>query len=70
MALMLGALYEALRRTADDDVARKAAEEVAGYESRLSSMESRLSTMDTKLNVITGLILLVLGLLLRTLLPA
>lgn len=43
MALMLGALHDALKSAgADPDAARKAAEEVAGYESELATVKSDL----------------------------
>lgn len=43
MALMMGSLYDALRSGGiEDDKARKAAEEVAGYENRPAAIESRL----------------------------
>jgi hypothetical protein len=46
MALMMGSLYDALRSSGvEDEKARKAAEEVAGYENRLASMESRLGLL-------------------------
>ncbi|KAB2870959.1 MAG: integrase [Bauldia sp.] len=46
MALMMGSLYDALRSGGiEDDKARKAAEEVAGYENRLASIESRLGLL-------------------------
>jgi hypothetical protein len=60
MAIMLGALYRALiEGNASEDTARKAAEEVAAYESRLSAMEARLTLlswmMGTLLVMVTGL---------------
>lgn len=46
MALMMGALYEALNRAgASHEDARKAAEEVAGYENRIAAIEARLGTL-------------------------
>lgn len=46
MPLMMSALYDALRSAnVPDDVARKAAEEVAGYESRLSAIDQRLTVL-------------------------
>ena len=46
MAIMLGTLYKALLEAhASDDTARAAAEEVAGYEMRLSRIEARLDTV-------------------------
>jgi len=62
MSLMLGALYDALRQTAiPDDLARKAAEEVAGYESRLAALESRLLLLQWMVGVVITLQLLTLG---------
>lgn len=44
MAMMLGALYDALvSRDGDPDKARKAAEEVAAYDARLAAIEARLT---------------------------
>jgi hypothetical protein len=46
MALQLGALREALLSAgAPADKADKAAEELAGYENRLSSIETRLAVL-------------------------
>ena len=46
MALMMASLYEALRDAgSSDDQARKAAEEVAGYENRFSKMETDLALL-------------------------
>jgi hypothetical protein len=46
MALQLGALRDALMDAgATVDKANKAAEEVAGYESRLASIDTRLSVL-------------------------
>lgn len=43
MAIMLGALYKALiEGHVSEETARQAAEEVAGYESRLAAIEGRL----------------------------
>jgi len=44
MSIMLGKLYTALRagQGISEEDARAAAEEVAGYESRLAAIESRL----------------------------
>lgn len=41
MAVMMGNLYDALRSAgAEDEKARKAAEEMAGYEHRFSKLEA------------------------------
>ena len=46
MAVMMGDLYDALRSAgAEDDKARKAASEVAGFENRLSSLDSRVAVL-------------------------
>lgn len=43
MALMMASLYDALKAAnVDDDKARKAAEEVAGYESQLADLRSSI----------------------------
>lgn len=55
MALQLGALYQALLKPGDPELAAKAAEEGAGYETRLSSL-------DTKLAVLTALVTLLIAL--------
>ncbi len=50
MPLMLGALYQALLDAhASEESARRAAEEVAAY-------DSRLATIDTKLAVLSALV--------------
>jgi hypothetical protein len=46
MAVMLSELYDALRPAGtSEEQARKAAEAVASYESRLSSMDGKLSLL-------------------------
>ena len=46
MALMMSSLYDALRSAgAADDTARKAAEEVAGYDNRFAKVESDLNLL-------------------------
>jgi hypothetical protein len=46
MALMMASLYEALRDAGSgDEQARKAAEEVAGYENRFQKMETDLALL-------------------------
>jgi hypothetical protein len=45
MAVMMGNLYSALKQAgADDDSAKKAAEEVAGYENRIADLKTELKT--------------------------
>jgi hypothetical protein len=57
MSVMLGNLYEALLKPGDPELARKAAEEVAGYESRLASMDTKLAVIQA----ILGIIVLMIG---------
>lgn len=46
MSLMMGSLYDALRRAnVPDDVARQAAEEVAGYDNRIAHVERDLTVL-------------------------
>jgi hypothetical protein len=68
MAIMLGKLYDALRTAQGipDSAAREAAEEVAGYESRLASIETKVAVLQwmatTTLAVTLGLLWLLLRL--------
>ena len=44
MSIMVAGLYDALKSAgADDQLARKAAEEVANFENRLTTIEARLT---------------------------
>jgi hypothetical protein len=62
MALMLGALHQALLGAgASDDEARKAAEEVAGYEHDLAEVKTDLRLLKWMVGINTGLVLIVLG---------
>jgi hypothetical protein len=61
MALQLGALRDALTDAgASEDKARKAAEEVAGYEVRLAAIDSRLSVLTWMSGTTIALIIAVL----------
>ena len=64
MAMMLGALYKALMEPTEDN-ARRAAEEVAGYDNRLAKIEADLLLLKwmvaTGIGLQIGLGLLVLG---------
>ncbi len=54
MAIMLSKTYEAFKAAgAPDDKAREAAEEIAGFENRLTGIEHRL----TRLEVMAGVII-------------
>ena len=46
MAIMMASLYDALRSAgAGDDIARRAAEEAAAYESRFAKIEGELGVL-------------------------
>lgn len=62
MALMLGALRDALVEAgASSENARKAAEEVAGYERDLAGIKADLLLLKWMVGINTGLVLIVLG---------
>lgn len=62
MALQLGSLRTALIEAgASEEKADRAAEEVAGYDSRLASLETRLSTLTWMTGTSITLIVIVLG---------
>lgn len=66
MALMLGALHQALIGAgASDDEARKAAEEVAGFENRLAKVEADLTLLKWMVGTV---IVLCLGILWKVIL--
>ena len=45
MRIRLGALYDALLKPGDADLARKAAEEVAAHQERMASIETKLAVL-------------------------
>lgn len=53
MAIMLGALYKALIEASgvNEETARAAAEEVAGYDSRLAAIETKLAVLQALVGV-------------------
>lgn len=52
MSLMLASLYDALREGgANDEKARKAAEEVASYDNRLSGLEGKMTLLQWMVGV-------------------
>jgi hypothetical protein len=62
MAMMMGNLYSALKQAgADEDNARKAAEEVATYDSRMSTIENRLSVLTWMVGTNVALTLAIVG---------
>jgi len=73
MPVILSKTYEALRAAgAPQDEAREAAEELAGYENRLTSIDSRLTSLDGEFTVMlwamgvnTAATIAILGVLLR-----
>jgi hypothetical protein len=68
MALMLSDLYTALLDAgASDDTARKAAEEGAQYENRLTRIETQLESLSHRMNILLTGMVLVLGGVLSTL---
>jgi hypothetical protein len=63
MALMLAELYDALKDAgATDELARKAAEAVAGYDDRLARMERRLEVLTYMVGTNITISLILLGL--------
>ena len=68
MALMLSKTYDALRAAgAPDDKAREAAEEIAGFEDRLTGIESDLKLLKWMLGFNLALSMAIAALLLRAL---
>lgn len=66
MAVMMGNLYDALKSAgAEDDKARKAAEEIAGYENHFAKLESDVALLKWMVGFNIALTLLVAGLVLR-----
>lgn len=52
MAMMLGALYQALLDAhVSEESARRAAEEVAGYDSRLAAIDTKLAVLQALVGV-------------------
>lgn len=66
MAIMLSKTYDALKAAgAPDDQAREAAEEIAGYENRLSGIEAELKLVKWMIGFNLALSVAVVFLLLR-----
>ena len=57
MALQLGALREALLHPGDPDLAAKAAEELAAYDTRLNGIDTKLAVLLALVTTLTGLAL-------------
>ena len=58
MTIMLSKTYDALKAAgAPDDKAREAAEEIAGYENRLSGIEAELKLVKWMIGLAIGVIL-------------
>ena len=57
MALMVGSLYDALKSAGvDDDKARKAAEEVAGYDSQIGQLDRKVTVLDGRVNLLQWMV--------------
>lgn len=57
MALMVGSLYDALKSAGvDDEKARKAAEEVAGYDSQIGQLDRKLTVLDGRVNLLQWMV--------------
>jgi phage shock protein A len=56
MSLRLGALHDALLSPGDADLARKAAEEVAGYENQLAAVRSDLLLIKWMLGAVLAML--------------
>jgi len=62
VALQLGAVRDAFRAAnVPDDLAGKAAEELAAYDERLAKIDTRLTLLDWMVRTNIGLTLLLLG---------
>ncbi len=57
MAVMMGNLYSALKQAgADEESAKKAAEEVAGYENRVADLKNELVGMRGELSLVKWMV--------------
>jgi hypothetical protein len=66
MAMMMGNLYDALKSAgADDEKARRAAEELTAYEPRFAKLESDVALLKWMVGFNIALTLFVAGLVLR-----
>jgi hypothetical protein len=62
MAMMMGHLYSALKQAgADEDNAKRAAEEVATYDARMNTIENRLSVLTWMVGTNVALTLAIVG---------
>ena len=53
MALMVGSLYDALKSAGvDDEKARKAAEDVASYDSQIGQLDRKVTVLDGRVNLL------------------
>jgi len=68
MSLRLGALHDALLDPGNADKALKAAEEVAGYENRLSAIDGKLTVLTWMVGTLIVIVLFNLGLTFQVLL--
>ena len=57
MALMVGSLYDALKSAGvDDEKARKAAEDVASYDSQISQLDRKVTVLDGRVNLLQWMV--------------
>lgn len=57
MALMVGSLYDALKSAGvDDEKARRAAEEVAGYDSQIGQLDRKVTILDGRVNLLQWMV--------------
>lgn len=57
MALMVGSLYDALKSAGvDDDRARKAAEDVASYDSQIGQFDRKVTILDGRVNLLQWMV--------------
>jgi hypothetical protein len=62
MAMMMGHLYSALKQAgADEESAKRAAEEVATYDARMNTIENRLSVLTWMVGTNVALTLAIVG---------
>lgn len=57
MALMMSSLYDALRSAnVDEDRARRAAEEVANYDSAINNLDRKVTVLDGRVNMLQWMV--------------
>ncbi len=57
MALMMASLYDALKSAnVDDDKARRAAEEVANYDSSVNNLDRKVTVLDGRVTMLQWMV--------------